>query len=399
MENTDQQQSYQQDFSPEQKKSTPVTPIHTIPEKYYLGKKPDKGSKGLVIALVVLVVAALGLGAAYVFTQVINDNAANQVSNSVDSNSVSNSLLNINSNSNENINGNENANGNVNGNGNLNSAANNNANVNENTNTNSTGNFNFNVNGATNSIFNTNQSSNTNIVVIRIPDSSDLDNDGLTDVEESLYGTGVNTDDSDNDGFSDGRELVSGYSPRGTDKLIDTNLVKEYAHPSFGYRILFPSTWIRNPDPQNDSGMIFSTTTGEFISISVENNPARFAAKDWYLAASPGIDSRKIQSISNNAKTLQGVISLDEQTVYYTSGERAYVLSYNTNLLSAANFRTTFEMIYSSFELSSILLNTNSNTNLNTNTLVNNSNTNSININNTNAPSANSNTANVNANE
>ncbi|MFC1687988.1 hypothetical protein ACFL0L_05450 [Patescibacteria group bacterium] len=141
MENTEQQQEDQKDISVKRQASAPATPIHTIPEKYYLGKKPDKGSKGLVIALVVLVVAALGLGAAYVFTQVINDNAANQVFNSVDSNSVSNSLLNINANANSNENENENTNDLVNSN--VNTNANGNANIN------SLENFNFNVNGAT----------------------------------------------------------------------------------------------------------------------------------------------------------------------------------------------------------------------------------------------------------
>ena len=337
-------------------------PVHTIPEQYYLGPKQNAGSKKLVIALIILVVAALGLGAAYVFTRVINQNESQNQT-------PTNTLFNV-SNQNSNITLNMNSvNTNVtNGGTGLNS---------NNSNTNGAGNFNFNVNGATNQLFNGNSNGNTNqlnINVVRIPDSTDADKDGLTDVEEILYGTAGSIADTDSDGFRDGEEVIHGYSPRGVGKLLDTNLAKEYLHPSFGYKVLYPSTWIRSADPQNEDGILFTTASGEFIGVSVQSNPARLAARDWYLKASPGIDIRKIQSVANNTGVLQGAISLDEQTVYYTSGDRAYVITYSTNLLTAANYRTTFEMMYRSFELSSVL--TNTNTNVNTNSNTNNSNTN-----------------------
>lgn len=313
------------DSSPEKKELT----IHTIPDKYYLGKTPKQTSKTAMIALIVLVVIALGLAGAYFLTRGTGDDTTNTPTNTV----ANQPQLNRN----RNTNGVANANGNANTNqSNANTAVNN---------------TNAPVNTVTNSIFNSNTNTGTNTNSVRVPDSKDSDRDGLTDVEELLYGTGRDTPDSDLDSFSDGVELVSGYSPRGPGKLADTNLVKSYIHTSFGYSLLYPTTWTAAPNPQSTNGIIFSTDTGEFINVDVESNLAKLSARDWYLKVSPGVDTRSISSIQNTSKSLEGVLTLDGQTAYYTSGDKAYIISYNTNLLTAANFRKTFEMTYKSFAL------------------------------------------------
>jgi hypothetical protein len=48
---------------------------------------------------------------------------------------------------------------------------------------------------------------------------SDTDNDGLTDAQESTYGTDPANPDSDGDGYLDGAEVESGYDPNGPGKL------------------------------------------------------------------------------------------------------------------------------------------------------------------------------------
>jgi hypothetical protein len=50
------------------------------------------------------------------------------------------------------------------------------------------------------------------------PDS-DTDNDGLTDAQESTYGTDPANPDSDGDGYLDGDEVGAGYDPNGPGKL------------------------------------------------------------------------------------------------------------------------------------------------------------------------------------
>lgn len=47
----------------------------------------------------------------------------------------------------------------------------------------------------------------------------DSDQDGLSDIVESLYGTEVNNADSDGDGYLDGQEVYNGYNPLGEGSL------------------------------------------------------------------------------------------------------------------------------------------------------------------------------------
>ncbi|PJA86736.1 MAG: hypothetical protein CO141_03145 [Candidatus Moranbacteria bacterium CG_4_9_14_3_um_filter_42_9] len=49
---------------------------------------------------------------------------------------------------------------------------------------------------------------NTKTVVI-----TDMDNDGLTDEQEKVYGTDPTKQDTDGDGFKDGEEIANGYDP------------------------------------------------------------------------------------------------------------------------------------------------------------------------------------------
>src|SRR3989344_488121 len=45
------------------------------------------------------------------------------------------------------------------------------------------------------------------------PVSTDSDKDGLSDREESIWGTNTQNPDTDGDGFKDGEEAISGHNP------------------------------------------------------------------------------------------------------------------------------------------------------------------------------------------
>lgn len=67
---------------------------------------------------------------------------------------------------------------------------------------------------------NTNQAQNdTEIVSL----AKDTDNDGLTDMEEIIYGTNKDNPDTDGDGHLDGAEVENGYNPAGAGKLDSDN--------------------------------------------------------------------------------------------------------------------------------------------------------------------------------
>ncbi len=53
-----------------------------------------------------------------------------------------------------------------------------------------------------------------------IDPNKDTDGDGLTDVQEKIYGTDSNNKDTDGDGFTDGDEVKKGYNPNGPGKLM-----------------------------------------------------------------------------------------------------------------------------------------------------------------------------------
>ena len=63
------------------------------------------------------------------------------------------------------------------------------------------------------------QDSNNKIIV---NGSTDDDNDGLTNSEESYYGTDPKNPDTDGDGYNDGAEVKAGYDPNGPGKLETT---------------------------------------------------------------------------------------------------------------------------------------------------------------------------------
>lgn len=289
-------------------------------------------------------------------------------------------------NENQNINANVNTNANKNVNANVNGKVNTNVNINTNTSVNNAGNTNvfpsFNLN-TTNSV-------TANVNANPVVSSQDSDSDGLTDVEETLFSTNPDKADTDGDSYADGQEVISGYNPAGTGAIQANTSVKTYYDGSYAYSILYPSAWVLSDDPQNTRGKMF-TTNGEFVEVSVQENPAGLSARDWYLTQSPGIDSSKINSITNWDKTLSGVLSVDGLTAYFVSGTRVFLINYNLNILTQANYLHTFQLMYRSFKIGvTAPINTNSATNSNVNT-----NTNTNTNKNTNA---NTNTANTNGN-
>lgn len=363
---------------PEPEKEVPkIGPaeIHTMPEKFLAAEKGSGSKKVIIILIIILIVAILAAGAIYAYKTILNKNTNNANGNV--------SVVVTNDNKNANVNANQNVN-----------KANSNVNGNQNVNYNINGLFNENLN--TNASVNLNGNINTNLNV-NMPTSKDSDNDGLTDLEENLFKTNVNKTDTDNDGYLDAQEIKSGYNPNGQGRIESTGLVKTYTSNDFGYSILYPASWVASNDPQNTNGVMFSTDTGEFVEATYYQNPSFKNAKDWYLLQVTGVDPNSVRTISNWDNSLTGIISPDGLSVYYAYQNKAFVVNYNPTVLTEANFKTTFEMMYKSFKIISTATNTNLNSNANTNTNTNlNSNINA----NTNANSnLNSNTnSNVNTN-
>ncbi len=343
--------------------------MHTMPEKF-LGDHPNEqpgGSKKrwIVIAVVAVVVVGLGAVAVVLFNNLISSNAnQNQTTNT-----VSNTNVNSNANANENTNVNANGNGNVNTNGSTNTNRSTNGNSNANANTNVATNANVNTNA--------NRNANTNTVVI-VPSSQDSDSDGLTDVEETLFGSDSAKPDTDGDSFLDGAEVSGGYDPTAAEgaRAVTAGLVKNYTNPTYNYSTIYPTSWIAQATGEENREIVFSSATGEFVQMLVEANPSGLSPIAWYLSQVPGVQASEIGSVT--VGTLTGAMSIDQSTVYLGSGENIYVITYNVGTRATANFKTTFAMMYKAFTFTAPAT-TNSNVNVNSNA---NSNTNgSVNTN------------------
>ena len=181
--------------------------------------------------------------------------------------------------------------------------------------------------------------------------AEDTDNDGLTTLEEAIYTTDSNKPDTDDDGFADGLEVENLYNPLGFKpvKLVDSGKVKEYVNPTYQYSILGPATWPVQSLDNNNEQVIFSSDTGEFIEIIVEDNPLKLSVQDWYLGQSPGVTVDQLKTVTTKDK-ITGILSPDGLAVYLPFEDRIFVIYYNIGLKTEVNFETTFKMMINSFK-------------------------------------------------
>lgn len=332
--------------------------VHTMPNKFMSNPginpqqqitPPPQHKKNSWIIIVIIVVAVLAIlgGAGFLLYKNLSlqNNQTNQNINNTNQ-ANKNTNRNQNSNKNSNANKNQNSNRNVNNNSNINSSSNSNNNANN----------------------------NTNAAVI-IKNSTDSDNDGLTNEEEKLYDTSASMPDTDKDGYKDGGEVINDYNPNGPGKITDSELVKKYENEEYAYLVYYPSKWIAQKVGETSKNVMFVSSdpnnAGEFIEVITDNNPYGFSALDWYLDQNKNLTAAEVQAIEANG--IKGVLSENGYTAYFTDSNNVYAVSYNFGTKTEVNFASTFQMIYKSFKLTEkkkakINSNINGNTNANINT-------------------------------
>ncbi|NMC51827.1 hypothetical protein GYA54_03820 [Candidatus Kuenenbacteria bacterium] len=177
----------------------------------------------------------------------------------------------------------------------------------------------------------------------------DSDTDGLTNIEEALYGTNPENPDTDGDTYQDGNELSNLYNPliAGSAKIYDSDLVKTYVNNDARYNLVYPSSW----EAKESSGtVIFQSNTGEFVQISIEPNSDDYQdIKAWYKnyleLDSEGVTNIKVSGVES------AILSTDRLKVYFMLGDNIYSIIYNINLRKDGNFMSTFNMVLKSFKI------------------------------------------------
>jgi len=188
---------------------------------------------------------------------------------------------------------------------------------------------------------------------------ADGDNDGLTDAEETLFGTDPAMMDSDGDIYKDAEEILSLYSPvdSGAIRLFDKkDIVNYYTNPKYGYKLLYPSTWLIQPlnsDDPND--LMIISNQNEFLDVLVYDKKAAQSLKNWYLEMVPTVNATDLKEYQT-LKKLNALESPDGFTVYIegTSKDKVYAVNYNIGLKEQASFSTVFFMAVQSFELTPV---------------------------------------------
>lgn len=181
--------------------------------------------------------------------------------------------------------------------------------------------------------------------------TSDLDTDGLTDIEEELYGTDSGVWDTDGDGYYDGQEVVNLYNPRGFApvRLIDSGLVREYTNPLSGYRVYYPIQWQRGAVDIEERHILFSAMGGEYVEVRVFEKTSTITFAEWFGTNAVGQQFNQLLSFTNRF-SVQGWRRTDGLVAYFENQRFVFVVSYHQpDIRAPIPYRSTMEMIFQGF--------------------------------------------------
>jgi len=184
-----------------------------------------------------------------------------------------------------------------------------------------------------------------------LPAAFDQDNDGLTALEEQLYGTDAAKADSDNDTYLDGEELLNNYDPtRPKVNLANSGLISNYSSKFFS--LIYPKKWRLKEQGTDQMEVLFVSPQGEFVEMLILDNPNKMELKDWYRTEYPNADFNVLTAMRIGG--LSGYRSPDERTYYFLSRDKSlvYLLNYNVGSLQETNFATTFAVMIKNLQLS-----------------------------------------------
>lgn len=298
--------------------------VHVMPGKFVVvapsvNKSGAKTMTKVLLSLFIFLSLLLGAAAWYVIKQkkpIVNNNNNNAIVNTNTQNTVNNTN-----------------------------------NVNQINNTNQVNNINVDINTNNNANINV----NTNTIIIEPTDNPDADGDGLTLLEENLYGTDPNLEDTDKDGYKDGQELLNLYDPASAGQsLALAASIKQYQNNNFNYKLLIPQNWqIYSVDDQKSQiNFLSDTASGELVTIKVTENVDHLELSDWQKKLLAGQASENYR-VAN----LTAVKTSDNQQVLFVNYDYVFMIIYELPTGASKNFATTFNMMLKSLQLNSNSIN------------------------------------------
>lgn len=181
--------------------------------------------------------------------------------------------------------------------------------------------------------------------------AKDSDSDGLTDIEERMYGTDYRNPDSDSDTFLDGNEVFHRYDPMGVapSTLLDTGAVKVYSDASLPFTIYYPLSWKVTADLAKDI-VTFKTPALASVTVEWSAKDPLLTAEDWVLKNVKGMDITTLKS----SYTKEGYYTLrskDDLVAYVDGKDSVYTLTYALNTSLEISYIQTFAMMINSLHI------------------------------------------------
>lgn len=185
-------------------------------------------------------------------------------------------------------------------------------------------------------------------------DTSDIDSDSLTDIEEEIFDTDSGTWDSDGDNYYDGQEIYNLYNPKGKApvKLIDSGLIKEYVNPNLGYRLYYPSSWQKGSVDSAETQVLFTASTGEYVEVRFFKKEQGQSFLDWFSRHAEGQNYSDLSSFKNRFEEI-AMVRKDSLVAYFEADNYIYTIIYHTKDRGPVFYRHVMQVIYQSFRLPS----------------------------------------------
>lgn len=180
----------------------------------------------------------------------------------------------------------------------------------------------------------------------------DSDEDGLSDLEEEIFGSDINLADSDGDGYEDKGEVGNLYNPAGTGLLADNPNISQYQNSAFGYRLLYPAIWFEQ-SIGDASSVIFGATNGSFVQIISQANEDKMAIDDWFVKQFPEETVKEGDIMEGD--NWQGIFHKDKKIFYLTDTDNGslFIISYVPEPEDSLDYYNIFKMAIDSFQIES----------------------------------------------
>lgn len=184
---------------------------------------------------------------------------------------------------------------------------------------------------------------------LELKSSLDTDLDGLSDPEETIFGTDPKRVDTDGDNYSDLIEIQNGYDPAGNGKLETSTRLGKYSDRSLKYSLLYPKTWsVKKMD--NGSTIVFANADESlYIQLIRQENMAGQDIMSWFSSQFPGQKNGQLKI----GATWEGIYNEDQTDFYLTDKEYKilYVFSLSSASSSTQDFKNLLETMVNSLEL------------------------------------------------